>query len=198
MGLRFVPLIGVLLWPWSWLARPFAAGFARVCDAIVAPVSGEGAQIHFAVPDSDPKHPWWILMSVKNIFTGELFSIPVDTRTLAYVRIAVFVALALTWPVAVTRRGAGALAVGIALFAMAMALSVGLPLLQVLGIVRVVGLGVLSQSVISIGILTFVTYPSMAYAIPALIWWLTWRMALPRSGGALQGVPASEKPALAP
>jgi hypothetical protein len=187
IGFRLVPLIAILLWPWTWLAQPFAAGFARACDSVVELFSGDGAQIRFAGPD-DPKHPWWILMSVKNVFTGESFEIPVDTRTLAYVRIAVFVALAITWPVWKTRRGVGATALGVAIFAVVMALSVALPLLQVLGIVKVLGLGVLSQSLISIGILTLVSYPSMAYAIPGLIWWLTWRVAAVRTGDAAANV----------
>jgi hypothetical protein len=182
--------MAITLWPWTWLPQPFAGAFARVCSAVVAPVFGEGVQIQFGLPDNDPKHPWWILMSVKNVFTGEAFNIPVDTRTIAYVRLAVFVALALTWPVPMTRRGAGAAALGVALLAAMMAMTIALPLLQVLGIVHVLGLGVLAQSVLSIGILTLVSYPSMAYAIPGLIWWLTRRVATPRVDGADERVDA--------
>jgi hypothetical protein len=175
------------------LPHPFAAAFARVCSAVVAPAFGEGVEIQFGLPDNDPKHPWWILMAVKNVFTGEAFNIPVYTRTIAYVRLAVFVALALIWPVPMTRRGAGAAALGVALLAAVMALTVTLPLLQVLGIVNVLGLGVLAQSVLSIGILTLVTYPSMAYAIPGLIWWLTWRVATPRAAGGDERVDAGRR-----
>jgi hypothetical protein len=46
-------------------------------------------------------------------------------------------------------------------------------------VVNVLGLGVFAQSLLSVGILTFVSYPSMAFAIPTLIWWLTVCAATP-------------------
>ena len=177
IGLRFIALLAVLLWPWSGLGERFATAFARVCDALVHVVSGDGAQIHFIATGKDPEHPWWVTMAVRNVFTGQSFGIPVDTRTVAYVRFAVFLALALAWPVGRTLRGLKAVALGGTLLVAVTAASVAIPLLQVLGMVKILGIGVLAQSVLSIGILTLVTYPGMAYAIPGLLWWLTLRLA---------------------
>jgi len=65
---------------------------------------------------------------------------------------------------------------GFALLIGLIALTIVLPLLQVLGIVKALALGVLTQSTLSIGILTLLTYPSMAFAVPGLVWLLTLRL----------------------
>jgi hypothetical protein len=91
----------------------------------------------------------------------------------------VFLSLALAWPIWRTRRGLKALVIGVGLLVAAMGLTLLFPLLQMLGMVNVLGLGVFAQSVLSVGILTLVSYPSMAFAIPGLIWWLTLRLAAP-------------------
>jgi hypothetical protein len=177
--------MAVLLWPWSGLAEPFSVAFADVCNALVGLGGGGDSEIRFVASHYEPDHPWWVLMSVRNVFTAESFGVPVDTRTVAYIRIAVFVSLALAWPLWRTRREIAALAIGATLLAFTIALSVAIPLLQVLGMVKVLSLGVWAQSVLSVGILTLVTYPSMAFAVPGLIWWLTLRIAAarPANGG---------------
>jgi hypothetical protein len=186
---RFVPLLAVLLWPWPAIGHFCAEAFADGGQALVGLVVGEGAEVRFVASHYEPEHPFWVQMLVKNAFTGQSFELPVDTRTVVYLRIAVFLALALAWPVWKTRRGARATAWGFALLLATIVLSVALPLLQVLGMVSVLPLGALTQSVISIGILTLVTYPSMAFAIPGLFWVLTLRLAraTPASDLARQG-----------
>jgi hypothetical protein len=150
---------------------------ASVCNALTVFDASGDSQIEFAPQGYGPEHPWWISMTIKSVFTGQSMNMPVDTRTLGYVRIAVFVALALAWPMWKTRRLAKATACGFALLLAVMAVSLALPILQVLEAVRVLSLGTLTQSIISIGILTLVMYPSMAFAIPALIWLLVVRLA---------------------
>jgi hypothetical protein len=192
---RCIPLVVVLLWPWPGLATLFSGAVADGCDAVAGQVSGTDSEIHFVADRYEPAHPWWVRMSVKNVFTGESFEVPLDTRTVAYIRIVVFLSLAIAWPFWSTRRGTKATLWGFALLIGSIALTVVFPLLQVLSMVKVLGLGVLTQSVLSIGILTFVTYPSMAFAIPGLVWLLTLRMASDDAGRSartpLPGVPVS-------
>ena len=178
--------MAILLFPWPVLAKSFSAAMAEVCDAGAGVVSGNEAEIHF-VADSYQGHPWWIQMSVKNVFTSESFQIPVDSRTVAYIRIAVFLSLALAWPFWVTKRTMTATAWGFALLIGLIALTIVIPLLQVLGMTKVLSLGVFTQSVLSIGILTLLTYPSMAFAVPGLIWLLTLRFGVPRHFHELSG-----------
>jgi hypothetical protein len=50
---------------------------------------------------------------------------------------------------------------------------------------QVLGLGALTQSLLSIGILTLVTYPSMSFAVPAIVWALAfWMASTGTAGGA--------------
>jgi hypothetical protein len=191
---RLVVLLALLLWPWPGIGRSFAESMAGACDAAAGLVSGAGSEIHYAAPGPAPEHPWWMQMSVKNVFTGESFEVPVDTRTVAYVRIAVFVALSLAWPIWTSRRGAKATACAFGLLLATVALTLTLPLLQVMGMVRVLPLGVRTQSIISVGILSLVTYPSMAFAIPALLWWLSLRLGLPAASRARSDADASRRP----
>jgi hypothetical protein len=177
LGWRVIPVMVVLLFPWPGLGESFSIAFGHVCNAIFALNPGGHSEIRFLTTQRDREHPWWLLLSVTNVVTGASFRIPVDTRTVAYIRMAVFLSLALGWPLWKTRRGLKALAVGVALLALVMGLTLLFPLLQMLGMVNVLGLGVFGQSVLSVGILTLVSYPSMAFAIPGLIWWLTLRLA---------------------
>jgi hypothetical protein len=150
---------------------------AGACDAVAALASGADAEIRFVAERYEPEHPWWVQLSVKNVFTNESFRVPVDTRTVAYIRIAVFLSLAVAWPFWATTRRIRATLGGFVVLVASIALTVVLPLLQVLGMVNVLGLGTLTQSALSIGILTLVTYPSMAFAIPCIVWLLTLRLA---------------------
>jgi hypothetical protein len=181
-ALRFLLFLALLLAPWPGLGRAFSALFAGCCDALVNLFTGNGAEVHFSAADGDGVHPWWVTMSAKNVFTGQSYEIPVDARTVGYVRIAVFLAFALAWPLWKTGRGRRALAAGALLILAVVGLTVAFPLVQVLGMVRILGLGVLTQSFLSIGILTLVTYPSMAYALPGLVGWLTLRLGSPPEG----------------
>jgi hypothetical protein len=180
-------LLVVLLWPWPGLAGVFSQAASFVCDAIAGIEWGRDSQIHFIPSRYEPEHPWWVSMTIKNVFTGQSLEMPVDTRTLGYIRIAVFAALAIAWPFWTTKRVAGATACGFVLLLGGIAFSLVLPIVQVLGIVKVLSLGVLTQSMVSIGILTLATYPGMAFAIPALIWLFVMRFAhehpLAGSGG---------------
>src|ERR1700742_3549544 len=108
---RFVPIIVLLLWPWPGLGRAFASGFGRVSAAVVSPLVGAATAVRFDGYGADGDHPWWLYLAVKNRLTGQSYGIPVDTRTLAYIRLAVFLALAVAWPVPRTRRGLASLAI---------------------------------------------------------------------------------------
>ena len=173
---RFVPLLVAVLCPWPGLARGFSGAFAGVCNAFAGVDLGWDAEVRF-VPHASAEHPWWVLLHVTNVLTGQHFSIPVDTRTAAYIRLAVFVALAVALPIWKTRRGLQAVAGCFAILVAVCALTVAMPLLQILGMVHVLALGVRTQSALSIGILTLLSYPSMAFAIPGLVWLLTMRLA---------------------
>jgi hypothetical protein len=192
---RFVPAMALLLWPWPGLARAFSTAFEGACNALVRLAASAEPQVQFVASQYEPDHPWWVRMSVENVFTAESFSVPVDTRTVAYLRMAVFVSLALAWPLWKTRRRIVALAFGVALLVLSIAVSVAIPLLQVLGMVHVLSLGVGVQSILSIGILMLVTYPSMAFAVPGLIWWLALRIAADPSDARS---PATQRPTAAP
>jgi hypothetical protein len=181
---RFLPLMVILLWPWHGLGSSFSEAMADGCDAIAGLVSGSGSEIHFAAARYEPEHPWYVQMSAKNVFTDESYRVPVDTRTVAYIRVVVFLSLAMAWPFWTTKRGLTATAVSFAGLVALIGLTLVFPLLQILQIVRVLHLGVLTQSAVSIGILTLVTYPSMAFAIPSLVWLLALRI---EAGAASRG-----------
>jgi hypothetical protein len=181
---RFALLLAVSIAPWPGLATPFARAMASACDAVAGAVSD--AEVHFEAQRYAPEHPWWVRMSVRNVFTNESFEVPVDTRTVAYLRIVVFLAFALAWPSWAMRRGIEAALGGLAILVVLIALTVLLPLLQVLGMVKVLSIGVLAQSLLSIGIMTLGTYPSMAFAIPGLVWLLMLRWMAGGAKGAAE------------
>jgi exosortase/archaeosortase family protein len=183
---RFVPMMIISLFPWPGLGRAFSLSFARLGEACFGRLAGESAEIHFFASRYDPAEPWWVLMTVRNVFTGEAYDLPLDTRTIGYIRIAVFASLILAWPIWTSRRAFKALVSGFVFLFAATGLAVVVPLLQVLGLLKVLSLGVLAQSALSVGILTVVTYPSMAFAIPALIFWMVVRLA---GGGAMPCFP---------
>jgi hypothetical protein len=176
---RFAAAMTALLVPWPGLAGAFAGSFADVCNAcasVATSASGIQADLRF-VADHYPEHPWWVQLAGKNVFTTQSFDIPVDTRTVAYIRIAVFLALAAAWPLAWSGRAARAAAVGLGSLLVLVGISILLATLQALALVKVIALGALVQSLISIGILSLVTYPSMAFAVPGLFWWFSLHLA---------------------
>jgi hypothetical protein len=189
---RFIPVIAVLLVPWPGLASPFAETAADGLGVLAMPISTADAEIHFMAGHYGNEHPWWVQMSVKNVFTNQAFEVPVDTRTVAYIRIVVFLSLAIAWPFWTSRRRIVATAAGFAGLIGLILLSVELPLLQVLGMVRVLELGRFAQSLISVGILTLVTYPSMAFAVPAFVWFVTLRASMDRAPPAKRAARRSE------
>jgi len=169
---RFAALLVAFLLPWPGLASFFSAATADAlgaCAALLGGATGLADEVRF-VAGHYPDHPWFVQLAVKNVFTTASFDIPIDTRTVAYVRIAVFVALAAAWPIARTRRALSAAVFGLALLLALIAFSVLLPTLQVLELVGLIKLGTALQSLISVGIMTLVTYPSMAFAVPAFVW----------------------------
>jgi hypothetical protein len=181
---RFLPLIILLLWPWPGVGRAFAWGFGGVSEAVVSPFISTETVLHFQLRDSDAvDHPWWLYLAVRNRLTGQSYGIPVDTRTLAYVRLAVFLALAVAWPVPRSRRGITCLALGAAALLAMIGVSVALPVAQVLELLGIVRLGAFVQSLASVGILSLVSYPSMAYAVPGLIYALAIWFSVPRARG---------------
>jgi hypothetical protein len=183
---RLALLLSVSIAPWPGLATPFARAMAGACDAVAGVVSD--AEVHFVAERYAPEHPWWVQMSVKNVFTSESFEVPVDTRTVGYLRIVVFLSFSLAWPFWAMRRGIEATLGGLAILAVLIGLTVVLPLLQVLGMVKVLALGVLAQSALSIVIMTLGTYPSMAFAIPGLVWLVVLRFM---AGGAKESAETS-------
>jgi hypothetical protein len=177
--LRLAAAFVVLLAPWPGLSAFSSEKVAQAGNAfasMVAAVAGISPEIHF-VAGEYPEHPWWVRLAVQNVFTTASFEVPVDTRTVVYIRLAVFVAMLVAWPIAATRRGAKAVALGLALLAGTIGISLLAPILQALGLVKVLALGRLTQSALSVGILTLDTYPSMAFAIPGLVGWLTLLLA---------------------
>jgi len=175
---RLVPLLGAALWPWPGLAHAFTGAFAAACNGVARVDLGWHARVAFE-PHYAPDAPWLVLLSITNELSGRSFRIPVDTRTVAYLRFAVFFALALASSILRTRRGVRAAAAGVAVLAAITAVTIELGVLQVFGMLGVLRLGVLAQSVLSVGILTLVSYPSMAFAVPGLVWVLTMRLAAP-------------------
>ncbi len=180
---RFVLLLVLLLWPWPGVGRAFASGFGTIGEAAFAPFVGAATTVRFETRETYADHPWWLYLAVKNRMTGASYGIPVDTRTLAYVRLAVFLALAVAWPLPRTARGVACLAgAGGALLAV-IGVSVLLPLGQVFELLGIVRLGAPVQSLASVGILSLISYPSMAYAVPGLIYALAARLSISRAGG---------------
>jgi len=176
---RLAAAFAVLLAPWPGLSAFFSEKVAEAGNAfasIAAAVAGISPEIHF-VAGEYPEHPWWARLAVENVFTTASFEVPVDTRTVVYIRLAVFVAMLAAWPIAVTRRAARAVALGLGLLVATIGISLLAPILQALGLVKVLALGRLTQSALSVGILTLDTYPSMAFAVPGLVGWLTLLLA---------------------
>jgi hypothetical protein len=189
---RLVALVAILLVPLPGIASSFSDAMADGCAALASLLTDAGSEVHFVSKHYGAEHPWWVQLAVRNVFTGKAFEVPVDTRTVAYVRIAVFLSLAVAWPFWTSRRAIAATAGGFALLLGSIALSIVLPLLQALEIVQALELGRLVQSIVSVGILTLLTYPSMAFAVPSLLWFAT--VYVIGAGSRRAGVDAAAAP----
>ncbi len=178
---RFIPLLVLLMWPWPGLAPSFSDAFTGICNAFAGVDVGWDSEVHFT-PNYSPEHPWWVQVSVTNVLTGEALGFPLDLRTIAYLRIAMFVALALALPIWKTRRGLTAVGLGFTLLMVVNVSTVATILLQLLGMAHVVSLGPFTHSVLYVGILSLLSYPAMSFAIPGLIWLFTMYLADPAGG----------------
>jgi hypothetical protein len=174
--LRFVPVLVVFVGPWDWLAHEFPSWFCDLGNAL-ADFDWLGSSRIRLLGLQYPEHPWWVLLNVKNVFTGASFAMTIDTKTVVYIRLVVFFALALAWPIWITRRGLKAFAVALGALIGSIALTLLLPLLQTLAGLKLIQLGAFTRLLISAGLSSLVTYPGMAFAVPGLIFAMAARWA---------------------
>lgn len=174
-GLVFPAILLPLLAPWPGLAHAFSSAFSVAGNSVLH-LASAGCRLDLA-PSLHEDHPWWIALHVTNTLSEETFHVDVDTRTTGYIRLAMLVALACSWPSLPWRIRLRATTAAFGLLLVAGAITLALPLVQILGVMQIIQLGRIAQSILSIGILTAITYPSMAYAIPALLWLIALRMS---------------------
>jgi hypothetical protein len=181
--LRFVLLLGVYLIPFRPLGDVYAAIAAGTGNLLVGGGPHSGAVLHFdrhVEKDSGDGEPpllspeaYGIELTARNVDTGRVVRVPIDTRTLAYVPTAVYVALSVAAPIWNGARGAIVLGAGILALQSFLLLSIVTPLALFFANpmpMHLVDLGPASRSVLDVLYRTLVAPPGMAFAFPGLLW----------------------------
>jgi hypothetical protein len=183
---RFACVFAVLSLPLPGLAWAFSQSTSWLGDQLVSEARFvSGARLDFTPASGDRAaaggkmeakkvDPWQAILWVHDGTRPRPIGVPIDVRGLYYLPIAAFVALVLATPVPMARR-LRALAMGLlVLLPLGLAL-IALPLFSFLGgigPIRVYELSSTSHSLINVVYRALVAPPGMAYAIPALLWWV--------------------------
>jgi hypothetical protein len=146
-------------------------------NALVAGATFErGVELQFDAADAElALHPWQLTLKVREPARVEPVLVPIDLRTLVFLPIAAFSALALAAPLGSARRNARLLGQGLLLLIPALYVLSALPLLSFLGgtgPVRAFRLAPLTHLLFQTVYRALVAPPGMMYALPLLLWWV--------------------------
>jgi hypothetical protein len=170
----FVCIFAGLSLPLPGLASLFVRAHAALGNALLPSTLASGVELSFRVTDELLRaQPWTLTLFVQSMTPASPITIPIDLRTLVYLPMACFVALALATPGGWPRRSLAVLGVGLALLEPLLLGLLALPLLSFLGgtgPVRAFTLGLGTHTVLQILYRALVASPGMAYVIPLLLW----------------------------
>ncbi len=172
--------------PSPGVGRMFTRAHAVLGNALVENHAFEsGVALRFTATDSAlEEHPWQLTLEARDPGRAEPVFVPIDLRTLLFLPLAAFIALALAAPLGSARRNARVLGLGLLILEPGLLVLTALPLLAFLG-----GTGPVQAFRLSpIVYVTFQTLyralvapPGMMYALPLLLWWVL----VARSGATL-------------
>jgi len=172
----FACVFGGLVLPSPGIGPAYVRAHAALGNALVAGASFEsGDVLHFEASDAElAQHPWQLTLQVSARERPPVL-VPIDLRTLLFLPISAFIALALAAPLGSARRNARVLAQGLLMLVPALYLLTVLPLASFLGGIGPVrvfrlapALHVLFQTIYR----ALVAPPGMMYALPLLLWWV--------------------------
>ncbi|HEX4404036.1 MAG TPA: hypothetical protein VH560_04360 [Polyangia bacterium] len=173
----FIGLVVVLLAPWPRVGRAFGALFSAYGNLLVATRDlAVDPPPRFCVPPpgevSAADGGQWAV-----VLRSGARAFPLDTRIIAYTPLAIFLALALSTPVPLRRKGI-VLAGGGAFLLARLAFAVLVP------VDRAFGAGASGSMLGTLAEITwtvFVSPPVMSYATPLAAWWLALALTTPHA-----------------
>jgi hypothetical protein len=171
--LRFVLVLGLFFLPLPVIGQTYAGAFSNVAT-LVAPRTLRDGAVSLRFAGSAPSKPWEVVMAAEDRVARRKISVPIETRSLSYVPLSVFVALALATPVADPRRERRILGFGLLTMLVLVGVLIAAPLLLLLGgasQVRGFELSVGTKVFLELVHRALVSPPGMAFAVPGLVWW---------------------------
>ena len=172
----FVCVFGGLTLPSPGIGPAYTRAHAALGNRFVEGKSFErGVTLKFEAKDEElGLHPWQLTLTIRGPARAQPVLVPIDLRTLLFLPLAAFVALALAAPLGSARRNARVLGQGLLVLVPALLLLTALPLLSFLGgtgPVRAFRLAPALHLVVQTVYRALVAPPGMMYALPLLLWW---------------------------
>lgn len=172
----FCCVFGGLALPSPGVGPLYTRAHAAVGNALIGNSSFDhGVTLHFDVSDAEvAEHPWQLTLAVHEPKLPQPILVPIDLRTLSFLPIAAFIALAVAVPLGTARRNARVLGRGLSILIPTLLLLTALPLLSFLGgtgPVRVFHLAPFFHVLFQTVYRALVAPPGMMYALPLLLWW---------------------------
>jgi hypothetical protein len=172
---KLVLVLTVLIWPWPGLARTYVAAFSSVATVIARPAFADSdVSLSFAPSsESDTSHEWFSMVSVQDAASqARVHRGAIDIRRAGYLQTALFLAVAIGFPLRRWRRCVAVVVAGSALLPMLAWLTIATYLARK----QVIHLGVLSSSILALGYRSLICAPGMAFAGPGLLWLVVLRV----------------------
>lgn len=170
----FVCLFAGLSLPVPGLGPSLVRAHAALGNLFLPHQLASGVTLAFRGPDALlAAQPWGLTLFVQPLAPRTPINIPMDLRTLVYLPLACFVALALATPGVSRRRRLALLGVGLLILEALLLGLLALPLVSFLGgtgPVRAFSLGLGAHTVLQVFYRALVASPGMAYVIPLLLW----------------------------
>lgn len=163
----------------------FTRAHLALGNALVASLHlASGTRLYFRASDAElTEKPWQAVLRVEPLTPERGIAIPIDLRSLVYLPLAAFVALAVAVPLRSVRAHLLLVFSGLVILEPLLLSLIAVPLISFLG-----GLGPVHAFAVSraMQVLLQLVYralvapPGMAYALPLLLWWMLVRRAAGR------------------
>jgi hypothetical protein len=188
----FVCVFTGLALPWVSFGAVYSRGFSAAANGVVSMMPShprlgvvfEGSQKRYATLALGVES-WQTTISIHDTQSGKWTSVPLDLRGAHYLPVSTFIALTVAFPVADRRRKLIMLVIGVGVLVPLHLMLVSLPLIPRLrgGPFELFAVPPAVNSFVVVFYRAFVAHPGMAYAIPALLWWVL--LSLTQSGAVL-------------
>jgi hypothetical protein len=192
--LVFLCVFGAFALPWAGFGATYSRAFSAVANGFVS-VMPAHPRLNVVVEGASEKYPalalgvesWRTVVMLHDTRSGKWLSVPLDLRGAHYLPMVAFIALTVAFPVADRRRKLRLLAIGLPILIPLSLTLVALPLIPRLrgGPFELFAVSPATNSLVVVFYRAFVNHPGMAYAIPALLWWVL--LSLTRSGARSPG-----------